>query len=31
MLYDRSGFHQNVHYVDDFDQSSLEEYTIDVN
>ena len=30
MLYDRSGVHQNLHYVDDFDQSSLEEYTIDV-
>lgn len=28
--YDRSGGHQNLHYVDDFDQSSLEEYTTDV-
>ena len=25
-----SGGHQNLHYVDDFDQSSLEEYTTDV-
>ena len=30
MLYGRSGVHQSLHYVDDFDQSSLEEYTIDV-
>ena len=30
MPYDRSGVHQNLRYVDDFDQSSLEEYTIDV-
>ena len=29
MLYDRSGVHQNLHYVDDFDRSLLEEYTID--
>ena len=29
MLYDRSGVHQNLHYVDDFDQSLLEEYMID--
>ena len=28
---ERSGVHQNLHYVDDFHQSSLEEYTIDVN
>ena len=28
--HDRSGGHQNLHYVDDFDQSSLEEYTPDV-
>ena len=28
--YDRSGGHQNLHYVDDFDQSSLVEYTPDV-
>ena len=28
--YDRSSGHQNLLYVDDFDQSSLEEYTPDV-
>ena len=28
--YDRSGGHQDLHYVDDFDQSSLEEYMPDV-
>ena len=27
---ERSGVHQNLQYVDDFDRSSLEEYTIDV-
>ena len=30
MTYESSGGHQNLHYVDDFDQSSLGEYTIDV-
>ena len=30
MPYGRSGVHGNLHYVGDFDQSSLEECTIDV-
>ena len=30
MLYERSGVHQNLHYVVDFDQSSMEDYMIDV-